>query len=337
MKILRQLAALPPRSAACIGAFDGFHLGHQALLRRAATLEPELAVVTFDPHPAQVLAPERAPPLLQSTRQRERVCAELGVDTLVLLPFDHALARMSPESFVQHVLIEGLRAAAIVVGPDFRFGAGRRGGVAELRALLQRARSGVRLEIAEEIACPEDSASEGKLSSTGIRAAVRQGDMAAILPMLGRWFALAGVVVRGAQRGRTLGFPTANLRCDDVIRPRAGVYAGALTVVDERSALRGRRWPAVANLGTNPTFQGDAPPTLEVHALDASLDDAALYDLDVEFAFVERLRDEQRFPGPEALRVQIERDVASARERLTPEVLARASARPLRERQERSA
>ncbi len=340
MKILRQLAALAPQTAACIGAFDGFHLGHQALLRRAAQLETNLAVVTFDPHPAQVLAPERAPPLLQTTRQRERVCAELGVDALVLLPFDQAMARMSPENFVRGVLVEGLQAATIVVGPDFRFGAGRRGGVSELRALLQQHAPGVRLELAEEIPCPTARAGDdGKLSSTGIRSAVRRGEMAAVLPMLGRWFAIAGTVVRGAQRGRTLGFPTANLRCGAVIQPRAGVYAAALTVIDERSPLFEQRWPAVANLGTNPTFTKAASPgglSLEVHALEMD-PGASLYDLEVEVSFVERLRDEQRFSGPEALRAQIALDVERARTLLTPEALARARAQPLRQRRERSA
>ncbi len=348
MKTVRQLAALEPQTAACIGAFDGFHLGHQALLRRAAQLEANLAVVTFDPHPARVLAPERAPPLLQTTRQRERVCAQLGVDALVLLPFDQAMARMSPEDFVRGILVQGLRASTIVVGPDFRFGAGRRGGVTELRGLLERHAPGVRLELAEEIPCPttglaDADADDKKLSSTGIRSAVRAGEMAAVLPMLGRWFAIAGTVVRGAQRGRTLGFPTANLRCGAVIQPRAGVYAAALTVVDERSPLCEQRWPAVANLGTNPTFTAEtadrssaAAMTLEVHALEME-PGQSLYDLEVEVAFVERLRDERRFPGPEALRAQIEQDVARARQLLTPEALSRTRAQPLRQRRERSA
>ena len=139
MQVLRQPVPLQPGTAACIGAFDGLHLGHQALLRRARALAPRVALVTFDPHPARVLAPERAPRLLQSPGQRARVCAGLGVDELVLLHFDRALADTSPEGFVQRLLIDGLRPRAVVVGADFRFGADRRGDAELLAALLRPA------------------------------------------------------------------------------------------------------------------------------------------------------------------------------------------------------
>ncbi|MCA9689793.1 MAG: riboflavin biosynthesis protein RibF [Myxococcales bacterium] len=323
MKVLRQLVALPPDTAACVGAFDGLHRGHIALLEVAAQLAPAVALVTFDPHPAQILAPERAPPLLQSASQRERVCRELGVDVLVLLPFDRELASTEPAAFVARVLLSGLAPAAVVVGPDFRFGAGRRGGVAELQAILQGAE--VPLAIAPEIACPDDP--QVKLSSTRIRGAVAAGALASVTDMLGRHYAVEGVVVRGAARGRTLGFRTANVDCQGALLPPRGVYAAVLSELEGGRARR--RWPAVANLGVNPTFQdGREEAILEVHALDAELGEA-LYDRPVEVAFVERLRPEQRFPDPEALRQQIARDAASARELLTADALARVSATPL--------
>lgn len=355
MQVLRQLAALPANTAACIGAFDGFHLGHQALLRRADTLEPTLAVVTFDPHPARVLAPERAPQLLQTAQQRERVCADLGVDLLVLLPFDRAVASMSPRAFVERMLIDGLRPASVVVGPDFRFGAKRSGGIPELRALLSEA--GIAVAVADEIPHPSDDEGDDegaaatptrKLSSTGIREAVRAGAVGDILPMLGRFYAVCGAVVRGAMRGRGLGFPTANVRTPNALLPRAGVYAATLALLETDATPSGvrarvaRRWPAVANLGTNPTFTGsgddaDASPlSLEVHALDVDLGDS-LYGREVEVSFVRRLRDEQRFAGPDALRAQIVRDASDARALLTDAALAQTTARPLRAPRTRTA
>ncbi|MCB9569242.1 MAG: riboflavin biosynthesis protein RibF [Myxococcales bacterium] len=306
MKVLRQLAALPPDTAACIGAFDGLHLGHQALLQRAAELRPRIALVTFDPHPARVLAPERAPVLLQSGGQRERVCAHLGVDHLVLLPFSRQMAAMEPERFAQAILIDGLRPAAVVVGEDFRFGAGRRGGTDELRDLL--APAAIDLAIVGEILIP---GSPRKIGSSGIRAAIRAGEVAEAAALLGRCYAVEGEVVHGAGRGRGLGVPTANVACPDALLPRPGVYAAALQVVDRRSDLYGELWPAAANLGQSPTF-GPGELALEVHALGVDLGER-LYGVEVEVAFIERLRDEQRFADVDALKAAIAGDLAAAR------------------------
>jgi riboflavin kinase/FMN adenylyltransferase len=322
MQVLRQPvplppASLPPGTAACLGAFDGLHLGHQALLHRARTLAPRVALVTFDPHPAQVLAPERAPRLLQSPGQRARVCAALGVDALVLLGFDRALADTSPEGFVQRLLIDGLRPSAVVVGTDFRFGAGRRGDADLLAALLQPA--GIRVVAVEAVPAPGDmSPAPAKLSSSGIRAAVVAGELDRATRMLGRWYSVEGVVVPGAHRGRELGVRTANIDAPAALLPRPGIYAGALGLPGETTC-----WPAAISLGQNPTFVSDkaAPLVLEVHAIDQDLGDS-LYGRTVEVAFAARLRDEQRFPDAASLRAQIDRDIASVRPALDPPHLA---------------
>lgn len=296
------------------------HLGHQALLRRARALAEKIAVITFDPHPARVLAPGRAPPLLQSPGQRERVCEALGVDVLVLLPFSPAMATMEPADFVDAIIVRGLGPAAVVVGEDFRFGAGRRGGIAELRRGLDDA--GITLAVVEELRGP---ASPSKIGSSAIRSAVAAGEVAAIPVLLGRPYAVEGVVVHGQGRGRGLGVPTANVACPAALLPRPGVYAAALVIVDPESPSggRGQALAAAANLGHNPTFNGDAagPPILEVHALDVDLGEA-LYGLTVEVAFLERLRDEQRFADAAALVAAIDRDRARAREIATPVALA---------------
>lgn len=337
----RDTAALPAGTAICLGAFDGLHLGHQALLARAREVAAHVGLVTFDPHPQQVLAPERAPRLLQTAVQRRRVCAALGVEHLVLLPFDRAMAAMDAETFVRRVLLEGLRPAAVVVGEDFRFGRGREGDGERLAALL--APAGV--EVVRVPAVPVPAAArepgddpEAKLGTTSVRRAVQAGRVEQAGAMLGRWHAVAGTVVEGAKRGRMLGFPTANLHAPDGFLPAPGVYAAVLAVWSEHGPHAGKVWPAVANLGTNPTFQagsaggiggaGDAMPLrLEAHALDVRLGEA-LYGLEVELSFVARLRDEQRFAGPTALVEQIQRDVEAARALLGPQGLAFAIAPP---------
>lgn len=309
MLVLRQPVPLPPGTAACIGAFDGLHLGHQALLHHARALQPHIALVTFDPHPARVLAPERAPALLQSSDQRARTCAALGVDTLVLLPFDRTLAATSPAAFVQHLLIDGLKPAAVVVGPDFRFGAGRGGGVSDLAELLRPANIPVAVV---DLVADRDI----KISSTNIRAAVASGDLTSAATMLGRWYTVEGKVVHGAARGRTLGTRTANVDAPHALLPRPGIYAGALGVVGSSDL-----WPAAISLGHNPTFGPDIPLTLEVHALDVDLGDR-LYDASVEVAFAARLRDEQRFTTADELAAQISRDIAEVRAHITAADLA---------------
>ncbi|MCA9707766.1 MAG: riboflavin biosynthesis protein RibF [Myxococcales bacterium] len=319
----RDLSPLSKGTAICLGAFDGLHLGHQALVRRARARGDHVGLVTFDPHPLQVLAPERAPRLLQTAVQRRRVCSHLGVEHLVLLPFDRSMSQMSAERFVDAVIIEGLRPTAVVVGEDFRFGRGRQGDGELLARRL--APAGIEVERVAPIpvpaaALPPGAEPSAKLGATAIRRAVEAGEVARAGAMLGRWHSVAGVVVQGARRGRTIGFPTANIHAPDGFLPAPGVYAGALAVWSPSGPHAGQVWPAVANLGRNPTFAKGAsvagsdavPLQLEAHVLDQDLGES-LYALDVEFSFVARLRGEQRFDGPAALVAQIGRDVAAAR------------------------
>jgi riboflavin kinase/FMN adenylyltransferase len=319
-----ELVALPPGTAACIGAFDGMHRGHQGLIARARRLASEVAVVTFEPRPVDVLAPDRAPPRLQTPRQRERVCQQLGVDTLAILRFDPAVSRMSPEAFVRAFLLDGLRPARVVVGYDFHFGAGRAGGARELASLLHPA--GVEVDVVEKIA--EDttgSSAADKVGSTAIRELVTRGEIERAAELLGRHYAVAGTVEHGAARGRTLGYPTANVASRS-LHPAGGVYACVLTQMDDSGHEELGCWPAVANIGNNPTFGVNLSRTLEVHAFDVELGDR-LYGREVEVAFVARLRDEQRFDGPESLRRAIAADIAAARPLLDEPALERRHAR----------
>ncbi len=326
----RDTATLPEGTAVCLGAFDGLHLGHQALLTAARASARHVGLVTFDPHPLRVLAPERAPRLLHTAVQRRRVSAALGVDRLVLLPFDQQLAQMSAERFVQQILLEGLRPAAVVIGEDFRFGRGREGNGELLQRLLTPAGIEVRrvAPVPVPAAAREPGAELGKLSATTVRRAVRAGQVERAGAMLGRWHAVDGTVVEGAKRGRTIGFPTANIHAPDGFLPAPGVYAGVLAVWSEQGPCAGRAWAAVANLGRNPTFDHDgAPLRLEAHAIDERLGEQ-LYGLEVELSFVARLRDEQRFEGPAALVEQIRRDVEAARPHLSARALAYAVTPP---------
>lgn len=318
LRVQRDASPLPAGTAACLGAFDGLHRGHQALFTRARRWS-RVAAVTFDPHPAAVLAPARAPRMLQTPTQRERVAAALGLQHLVLLPFDTDRAAQSPQAFVDEVLVGGLRPAAVVVGEDFRFGAGRAGDPELLRARLSAA--GIGVEVVEPVPDPRPGAPADKLSSTAIRRALDEGrvDEAAIL--LGRPHGITGRVVGGARRGRTLGYPTANIGEAESYLPPLGIYATALTVWDRSSPDYGAVWPSVSSLGRNPTFTEDGPCTLEVHVLDLDLQER-LYGVEIEVSFVARLRGEERFESVPALVAQMDRDAAAARAALPPEVLA---------------
>ncbi len=314
LEIRRDASRLPPGTAACLGAFDGLHLGHQALLQRAREIATRVALVTFEPHPQRVLAPDRAPPLLLDAQQRQRWVADLGVDLLVLLPFDEALARMDAASFVRTQLLEGLQPQAVVVGADFRFGAKRTGDVALLQASLPAA--GVALHVVAPVPIPASvagAATTEKISSTTIREALGRGEVERAAAMLGRPHASLGRVVHGDHRGRSIGVPTANLAVRDAMLPAPGVYAGWLSAWDTAALPElAQPVPAVANLGTNPTFAGARSLRLEAHALDRDLGER-LYDHDLVMWFGTRLRDERRFDGVAALVQQLQVDLAAAR------------------------
>jgi riboflavin kinase/FMN adenylyltransferase len=284
-----------------IGNFDGVHRGHQALVRAArerATLKGEACLaLTFDPHPAAILHPERAPLSLTTVAQKAELLSALGVDILAVLPFTPTLASLSPAEFARDVLVEVLGARAVVVGDGFRFGKARAGDVGELRRLGE----GLGFEVVAVPAVLHDGA---RVSSTRVRESLLAGDVEAAASLLGRPYFVDGRVVRGDGRGRTLGIPTANLAVDNEIQPKEGVYAARVGLPDG-GPLRF----AVVNLGRRPTFGGGAATT-EAHLLDFEGD---LYERRLRVFFVARLREERRFSGREALVDQIQEDVRSAR------------------------
>ncbi|MET0552758.1 MAG: bifunctional riboflavin kinase/FAD synthetase [Vicinamibacteria bacterium] len=303
---IERLQTLEPRAtapcAAAIGNFDGVHRGHARLVAEtvasARALGGRAVVLTFDPHPARVLAPGSAPCSLLTLEQKAEILGTLGVDTLAVLPFTPAVALLEAEEFARDVLASCLGAAAVVVGDDFRFGRGRAGDGALLAELGERL--GFTVTRVEPVTHLDEP-----ISSTRVRRALAAGDVATAADLLGRRFFVDGVVEAGDGRGRGLGFPTANVATSNETLPANGVYACLFAVGGEPPR------EAVANLGTRPTFEGGAAPRLEVHALDTDRD---LYGRSVRTAFVERLRGEQRFPDAEALSLQIAEDVARARE-----------------------
>lgn len=316
LHVQRDATALPPNTAVCMGAFDGLHRGHRALIERARTHAPHVALVTFDPHPTAVLAPARMPPLLYAPVQRERVAAALGVSNLVLLPFDTDMSRLAPEVFVQRFLADGLTPAAVVVGADFRFGARRAGTAQTLHDQLTAA--GTTVDVVDLLSLEAGK----KVSSSDIRRALSNGNVALAGELLGRWHAVAGTVVHGAKRGRALGFPTANLEPAGGTIPPKGIYASVFTVWDPSAPEHGSVWPSVTSVGHNPTFtEQGAPLTVETYVLDQQLGER-LYGLQVEVSFVKRLRDEMKFDGPESLVQQMHRDADQARATIDAAALA---------------
>lgn len=280
--------------AVCLGNFDGVHLGHQALFAAAAKLGP-VGVVTFDPHPGKVLQPDLAPRLIATPERKLELLAQAGVVACVVQPFSRDFARTTPGEF-EALLFDRLEVKAVVVGADFTYGSKRSGSVDTLRHAAEQ--RGAHVGIVAPVSL------EGVVvSSTKVREYVLEGRVEAAARLLGRPFDLSGVVVTGAQRGRTIGFPTANVDTPNELRPAAGVYAVLVTLPS--GAVHG----GACNLGVKPTFDGQNV-TIECNLFDFSGD---LYGQQVRVAFLERLRPEQRFSGLEALKAQIERDVVAAR------------------------
>jgi riboflavin kinase/FMN adenylyltransferase len=303
MRLVRLGDGATPRTsgaAVTVGNFDGVHRGHQALVAavvaRARRSSGTAVVLTFDPHPARVLARDRAPAALTTPDQKHELLAALGVEVLVLLPFTTELAALAPEEFVDRVLVRALQARHVAVGEGFRFGRGRSGDGALL------ARLGVELGFTFE-ALPPVLDGERPVSSSRVRDALAAGDVTSAERLLGRTYFVDARVVRGDGRGRTIGVPTANLESANEILPARGVYAGRLRLPE------GSWHPAVVNRGLRPTFGGETE-TLEAHLLDF---DGELYGAEVRLSFVARLREERRFPGQQALVSQIAEDVRQAR------------------------
>ena len=304
MRVIRHLAHVSQplrRVVLTLGNFDGVHLGHRAIVQRAVSearaVGGQVVVLTFHPHPVAVLAPERSPPLLQSLRDRLALLRDLGADVTVVQRFTPRFAALEPEAFVRDFLGTHLELLHVVVGYNVSFGRGRAGSVETLRTL------GPRLGFAVDAVGPV-TVGEEQVSSTALRRMVAAGDVRSAQAFLGRRFTLRGRVVRGEQRGRTLGFPTANLHQPrGLLLPADGVYA-------VRARLDGRAHPAVLNIGMRPTF-GTLQRTVEAHLLDF---DQLLYGRWLVLELVDRLRGEQRFAGPEALRQAIAADVTRARE-----------------------
>jgi riboflavin kinase / FMN adenylyltransferase len=299
------------RSVVTIGVFDGVHRGHQRIVARAAAAASELGlpvvVVTFDPHPDEVVRPGSHPPFLCTARRRSGLLAGLGVGAVCVLPFTLEFSRLGPDEFVRAVLVDQLHAAAVVVGEDFRFGHKAAGDVdllAELGEKSDFTTEGVPLLTENGV----------RISSTGIRAMLAAGDVAGAAHDLGRPHRVEGVVVRGHQRGRALGFPTANLETlAHAAIPADGVYAGWLASLDD-DGLEAQRWPAAISVGTNPTFDG-RERTVEAYALDR--DDLDLYGAHVAIDFSARLRETLKFGSVAELVAQMHVDVADARRLLT--------------------
>lgn len=302
MRIVRALESFPPEarpSVVALGVFDGVHRAHRMILdtavRRAREARATPVAFTFDRHPAEVLQPDRAPLPITTVDERLALIAESGIAVTAVVAFTAAFARMEPEAFVTEVLGGRLGARDVVVGFNHRFGRGARGDVRLLAEI------GAAIGLHAEVVPPLD-VDGAPVSSSAIRTALQRGDLAVAARMLGRPYFVAGEVVEGSSRGRTIGFPTANVKSDRPVLVPPGVYACRLFAGD-------RTYGAVLNAGVRPTF-GETTFTLEAHVLDFSGD---LYGARVRLDLVERLREERKFAGVDALVAQIHQDVAAAR------------------------
>src|SRR5919106_1543037 len=288
----------PPRwnqPVLALGNFDGLHRGHIKIIERVRRVAFERGgtslVLTFDPHPPRVVRPDKAPPLLMTLDQKIEALDKAGIQGVAVVTFTHAMSRWEPEAFVRTVLVDWLRVAEVWVGADFLFGRDRSGNFSLLRAL--GGQYGFRAEKIDPVRYKEFV-----VSSTRIRRLVTEGRVDEAGALLGHHFFIDGTVVRGAGRGRELGFPTANLQTDNELPPPSGVYATTVTIDGVVRA-------AITNIGLNPTFGDSAAATIETYLLEY---DGDLYGREVQLGFVQRLRDERRFDDVDGLKAQIEAD-----------------------------
>jgi riboflavin kinase / FMN adenylyltransferase len=290
-------------TAVTIGKFDGVHVGHRAViahLESAARAEGlTSAVVTFDRHPLSIIDPDRVPPALTSLEQRRELLAEVGVDATLLLHFDESLQQEEPERFVRQVLVDALHAKLVFVGSDFRFGSRGTGNVAVLRELGDL--YGFQVRLIDDVDLVDDVRPDGerRVSSTWIRELLGEGRVAEAARLLGREHGVRSTVVHGNERGRAMGYPTANLdpRCEGLV-PADGVYAA-------RVLLDGTVYPAAVSVGNNPTFEGVPEKQIEAHLLDVDID---LYDRRITVMFTAWVRGMVAFEGMDALAAQMRQD-----------------------------
>lgn len=310
MRRYNSLGDLPlgaPRRVLAIGTFDGVHVGHQAVIGRAIEIAAQRGLrsmaLTFEPQPIAVLRPELKPAVLTHIGFKAQLIERLGVDELLVVPFTKAFSRIRAERFAEMLVSPPVGGEAVVVGENFRFGHQGRG-TWEMLAQFGRSRA-LRVEAPAMV-----TSADGKpVSSTRIRRLVATGQVAAVIPLLGRMHSVEGIVVHGEGRGRGLGIPTANLEIPgDSALPSRGVYAG-------RAVLAGGRSAAAVNIGVAPTFTAaDARSTMRLEAFLLDHDGSDLYGQTMRIDFIERLRDERRFPSPEALMEQVREDIARTRE-----------------------
>ncbi len=303
MHTLDSLDAFPhtgyPKPVLALGNFDGVHLGHQAIfqqvLRRAQDIQGTSMVLTFHPHPLQILRPDKAPLLLSTHAQKMRLCAAIGLEVSLELPFTEHFARQEPLAFIEDVLHRSIGVHDLVVGYDFRFGHCRMGTTALLAE--QADAFGYRLTVVQPIM--ENGV---VVSSSNVRRLLQQGHVEEAARLLGRSYTIEGPVIEGFRRGRTLGFPTANVRSLNPIVPHVGVYV-------VRVLWQQRSYAGIANVGYNPTF-GNEALSVETHILDFAAD---LYGETIGVEFIARLREERKFASIDDLAAQIRRDVQQAR------------------------
>jgi len=289
-----------PKPILTLGNFDGIHLGHQALLQRvvqdAKARDGRSVVLTFEPHPLAILAPQRAPRLILTHKDKMVLLQSYGVDAVIIQPFNSAFANVEAEAFVRGYLVERLKVHKMWVGKDLRFGKGRKGRVEDL------IRWGVEGGFEVGIVGPVHLGGV-RISSSRIRDLIKRGDVHEVQRFLGRYHFASGRVIPGYQRGRQLGFPTANIVTRTEMLPSDGIYATFLGA-DQRL------WASVTNIGVNPTF-GGGPRTIESYIFDFSGD---LYGRSVKLFFVKKIREEKKFPTPEDLVGQMKKDVLGAQE-----------------------
>lgn len=288
------------KSILTLGNFDGLHIGHQELVKmiisRAREVGAVSMVVTFRPHPLKILAPDKCPPLISIYEEKIRLFEKLGIDVLVKIPFTVEFSTMSPEDFVRDILCGKLGASEIFVGYNYRFGKGREGDTRKLRSLGEK--YGFTVREINQIAVNGEV-----ISSTQIRSLIKDGDVEHAAKLLGRAYAISGIVVRGDGRGKGLGFPTANIAPKHTLVPSDGVYAVRLVV-------REGVYDGIANIGMRPTFNKKTL-AIEVNVFNFNED---IYGEDISLSFIKKIRDEKKFKGADALVRQIRSDIEVARE-----------------------